>query len=133
MHKYARRNRGPPARAGEIRRILRAVHIPSPLGDTGGLVLCVLLLCMCRNLIWNICFYNFTPEQEASARAQLFEKGIYEGAFQNNEKLVRAAGELFVGSEEYGWVALNFVQGRLVVEKHSGRRCRSPSARRSPT
>ena len=23
----------------------------------------------------------------------------------------------FVGSEEYGWVALNFVQGRLVVEK----------------
>ncbi len=70
-------------------------------------------------------FYNFTPEQEASARAQLFEKGIYEGAFQNNEKLVRAAGELFVGSEEYGWVALNFVQGRLVVEKHSGRRCRS--------
>lgn len=27
------------------------------------------------------------------------------------------AGELFVGSEEYGWVALNFVQGRLVVEK----------------
>ena len=96
---------------------LRAVHIPSPLGDTAGLVLCVLLLCMCRNLIWNICFYNFTPEQEASARAQLFEKGIYEGAFQNNERLVRAAGELFVGSEEYGWVALNFVQGRLVVEK----------------
>lgn len=30
---------------------------------------------------------------------------------------MRAAGELFVGSEEYGWVALNFVQGRLVVEK----------------
>ena len=30
---------------------------------------------------------------------------------------MRAAGELFVGSEEYGWVALNFAQGRLVVEK----------------
>ena len=44
-------------------------------GILAGLVLCVLLLCMCRNLIWNICFYNFTPEQEASARAQLFEKG----------------------------------------------------------
>ena len=96
-------------------------------------MLCVLLLCMCRNLIWNICFYNFTPEQQEARPRSCFEKGIYEGAFQNNEKAVRAAGELFVGSEEYGWVALNFVQGRLVVEKNSGRRCRSPSARRSPT
>ncbi len=82
-----------------------------------GLALCALALCMGGDLIWNICFLNFTPEQEAAARATLFEQGIYEGAFQNHEALMRAASELFVDSEEYGWVTLNFVKGRLVVEK----------------
>ncbi|MFQ8833086.1 MAG: sporulation protein YqfD [Ruthenibacterium lactatiformans] len=124
MHKYARRNRCRLRVREKYGAYFALFTYRHRWGILAGLVLCVLLLCMCRNLIWNICFYNFTPEQEASARAQLFEKGIYEGAFQNNERLVRAAGELFVGSEEYGWVALNFVQGRLVVEKHSGR-CRS--------
>lgn len=82
-----------------------------------GLALCVLALFLGGDLIWNICFLNFTPEQEAAARAMLFEQGIYEGAFQNHEALMRAASELFVESEEYGWVTLNFVKGRLVVEK----------------
>lgn len=117
MHKYARRNRCRLRVREKYGAYFALFTYRHRWGILAGLVLCVLLLCMCRNLIWNICFYNFTPEQEASARAQLFEKGIYEGAFQNNEKLVRAAGELFVGSEEYGWVALNFVQARLVVEK----------------
>ena len=82
-----------------------------------GLALCVLALFLGGDLIWNICFLNFTPEQETAARAMLFEQGIYEGAFQNHEALMRAASELFVESEEYGWVTLNFVKGRLVVEK----------------
>lgn len=82
-----------------------------------GLAFCTLLLFACQNLIWNICFIGFTPEQEAAARARLFEKGIYEGAFQENSRLMQAASELFTDSEEYGWVTLNFVKGRLVVEK----------------
>mgnify|MGYP001028682819 CR=1 FL=1 len=82
-----------------------------------GLVLCALALFLGGDLIWNICFLNFTPEQETAARAMLFEQGIYEGAFQNHEILMRAASELFVESEEYGWVTLNFVKGRLVEEK----------------
>lgn len=82
-----------------------------------GLALCVLALFLGGDLIWNICFLNFTPEQETAARAMLFEQGIYEGAFQNHETLMRAASELFVDSEDYGWVTLNFVKGRLVVEK----------------
>lgn len=81
-----------------------------------GLALCALALALGGDLIWNICFLNFTPEQEASARAMLFEQGIYEGAFQSHEALMRAAGELFIESEDYGWVTLNFVKGRLVVE-----------------
>ena len=114
MHKYARRNRCRLRVREKYGAYFALFTYRHRWGILAGLVLCVLLLCMCRNLIWNICFYNFTPEQEASARAQLFEKGIYEGAFQNNEKLVRAAGV-------WWW------------KKHSGRRCRSPSARRSPT
>lgn len=86
-------------------------------GIAFGLALCALALLLGGDLIWNICFLNFTPEQETAARAMLFEQGIYEGAFQNHEALMRAASELFVESEDYGWVTLNFVKGRLVVEK----------------
>lgn len=117
MHKYARRNRCRLRVREKYGAYFALFAYRHRWGILTGLALCALLLGICRNLIWNICFYNFTPEQESSVRAQLFEKGIYEGAFQNNEKLVRAAGELFVESEQYGWVALNFVQGRLVVEK----------------
>ena len=98
MHKYARRNRCRLRVREKYGAYFALFTYRHRWGILAGLVLCVLLLCMCRNLIWNICFYNFTPEQEASARAQLFEKGIYEGAFQNNEKLVRAAGTTLVTS-----------------------------------
>ena len=84
MHKYARRNRCRLRVREKYGAYFALFTYRHRWGILAGLVLCVLLLCMCRNLIWNICFYNFTPEQEASARAQLFEKGIYEGAFQNN-------------------------------------------------
>lgn len=82
-----------------------------------GLALCAALLLACQDLIWNICFIGFTPAQEADVRAKLFEAGVCEGAFQENSRLIRAASEIFTKSEEYGWVTLNFVKGRLVVEK----------------
>ncbi len=82
-----------------------------------GLALCAALMMACQDLIWNICFIGFTDGQEADVRAKLFEKGIYEGAFQENSRLIRVASEIFTESEEYGWVTLNFIKGRLVVEK----------------
>ncbi len=86
-------------------------------GIAVGAVLCALILLSCENLIWNICFVDFTPTQEASIRALLFENGVYEGAFQSSEKLMQAAGRLFIESNDFGWIRLNFVKGRLVVEK----------------
>ncbi len=82
-----------------------------------GLIFGMILLFLGQNLIWNISFTDFEPEQEAYIRERLFENGIYEGAVRDREKLMSAAADIFAGTEEYGWLALNFVKGRLVVEK----------------
>lgn len=116
MHAYARRSRCRLRVKEKYGAYFALAAYRGRWGILLGLFLCVLTLAVCGGLIWNICFINFTPEQEAYARAGLFEKGIYEGAFQDNARLVRAAGELFVESEDFGWVTLNFVKGRLVVE-----------------
>lgn len=94
MHKYARRNRCRLRVREKYGAYFALFTYRHRWGILAGLVLCVLLLCMCRNLIWNICFYNFTPEQEASARAQLFEKGIYEAVSKSYYKLYLPWGEL---------------------------------------
>lgn len=116
LHPFARRNRCRLRVRERYGAYFALVAYRGRWGILCGLALCALALALGGDLIWNICFLNFTPEQEASARAMLFEQGIYEGAFQSHEALMRAAGELFIESEDYGWVTLNFVKGRLVVE-----------------
>ena len=82
-----------------------------------GLALAVLALLVFPKMIWNIEFYQFTPAQEAALRRQLYEKGVYEGAFADMAQLRRIADGIFVEEKDYSWVSLNFVKGRLVAEK----------------
>lgn len=117
MHKYARRERCRLRVREKYGAYFALRAYRGRWGILAGLALGALVLLAGKNLIWNICFLDFAPEQEAYARARLFEEGIYEGAFQDTARLMRAAAGLFVDSEEYGWVTLNFVKGRLVVEK----------------
>ena len=58
MHKYARRNRCRLRVREKYGAYFALFTYRHRWGILAGLVLCVLLLCMCRNLIWNICFYN---------------------------------------------------------------------------
>lgn len=86
-------------------------------GIAAGLALGALILFVFPHMIWNIEFVQFTYQQEQDLRQQLYENGIYEGAFADAKKMRRAADRIFVEEDMYSWVALNFTKGRLVVEK----------------
>lgn len=117
MHSYAQKNRCR-LHVNEKHGAYFALHKKRKrFGIAVGLICSIILLFLGQNLIWNICFYDFTPQQEVYLRERLFENGIYEGAVKNQEKLLDTAGKIFEGTEEYGWLTLNFVKGRLVVEK----------------
>lgn len=118
LHRIARKNR---CRLRVRSRRGLAFLLAAYRGRWGiavGAALCLALMLMGPNLIWNIEFYEFTPAQEVSVRAQLYEAGIYEGAWAKPEYLASVADSIFVSSQEYGWISLNFVKGRLMVEKN---------------
>lgn len=86
-------------------------------GLLAGAAAAALLLMLSGRLVWNITFLNCTQAEQQQLRAQLYEHGIYEGAYVDVHKLKDTAGELFLEGDAYSWLALNFVHGRLVAEK----------------
>lgn len=84
-----------------------------------GAILCVFLLYACRTLVWNIAFDStkFTMAEQTMLRRQLVRQNIYEGAFVTQKQLEKAQSELFIAHADYGWAKLNFVKGRVLVEK----------------
>ncbi|MEF9969140.1 MAG: sporulation protein YqfD [Ruthenibacterium sp.] len=88
-------------------------------GIAVGAMLAVLLLFACRTLVWRVDFNsaNFTVSQQTALRQQLKNKNICEGAFVTQAQLEKAQSELFIDHAEYGWAKLNFVKGRVIVEK----------------
>ncbi len=86
-------------------------------GLLAGAVAAVLLLALSQQLVWNITFLNCTQAEQQQLRMQLYEHGIYEGAYVDAQTLKYAANEMFLSTDAYSWVTLNFVHGRLVAEK----------------
>lgn len=86
-------------------------------GLLAGAVAAVLLLALSQQLVWNITFLNCTQAEQQQLRTQLYEHGIYEGAYVDAQTLKYAANEMFLSTDAYSWVTLNFVHGRLVAEK----------------
>lgn len=82
-----------------------------------GFVLAVTILLSFPHLIWNIEFYRFTPSEQEEMRRHLYTMGVYEGAFIDSEEIARLSVQLRAQDKQYSWVALNFVKGRLMVEK----------------
>lgn len=86
-------------------------------GLVAGAALAATVLFLCTRMIWSVCFYNVTSQEEILLRKQLYEKNICEGSIVSRMDLKTAQSELFVQNNGYGWVKLNFVYGRLIVEK----------------
>ncbi len=88
-------------------------------GLAAGLAAALLMLTAFPHVIWNIEFYQFTPQEQLDMRAELYSCGIYEGAFTSPQEIARIATTMLAGTDDYSWIALNFVKGRLVVEKNN--------------
>lgn len=86
-------------------------------GIAAGALLAVGILLWEPRSVWNIDFYDFTPEQEKQIRSLLYEHGICEGIRAESAQLNVAESNILAEQSEFGWLQLNFVHGRLVVEK----------------
>lgn len=79
----------------------------------------VILLCIiagANNLVWAVRFDGLNVLQQQQVRQELYEQGIFEGAWMDKEDLEQAHNNM-MQKGEYGWLTLNFYRGRLVVEK----------------
>ncbi len=84
-----------------------------------GLLLMLLMLIMFPRTVWSIQFHNFTLQEEILLREQLYSYNICEGSVPTTNYLMQVQQSLFVNNESYGWIKLNFVAGKLVIEKIS--------------
>lgn len=79
----------------------------------------LLLLCIIAfsgNIIWAVRFDGVELPDVQSIRQQLYGQGIYEGAWMDEQKL-QQVHQTLMQQGQYGWLALNFYRGRLVIEK----------------
>ncbi len=92
-----------------------------PLRHRWGIVagFCAMLIALFAfpSTIWTVQFYNFSEQEKIELRQQLYTYNIAEGSMPTTEQLMDIQQRLFVNNEQYGWIKLNFVAGKLIVEK----------------
>ncbi len=88
-------------------------------GILAGFVIMISLLLILPRAIYSVQFYEFTKEEEQILRGQLYNYGIAEGSMPSTDTLRDIQERLFLDNDDYGWIKLNFVAGKLVVEKIS--------------
>ncbi len=82
-----------------------------------GSVLLVLAIVSFPRMVWTVQFHDFTQDEVQVLRGMLYELDIVEGSIPSKQQLESAQQNIFIHSEEYGAIQLNFVNGKLVVEK----------------
>ncbi len=94
-----------------------------PLRHRWGILagFCAMLIALLSfpRTVWTVQFHNFTKTEENLLRQQLYSFNISEGSMPTTEDLIDIQQRLFVSNEQYGWIKLNFVDGKLIVEKIS--------------
>lgn len=86
-------------------------------GIVVGGIICVFLLWLSQNIIWDIRFYDCTDAQVAVLRTSLYEKGICEGSIVTKQLLEKSRNEIIIENSDFAWLTLNYIKGRLIVEK----------------
>ena len=94
-------------------KLLRRPGIP-----LGGCLFMLLLQCF-RGLVWTIDFGNLEEAEATRMRALLYQAGIYEGVWLDDETLAAAQNVALEQSDVFGWVSLNFTGGCVSVESTS--------------
>lgn len=86
-----------------------------------GPVLFFLILLFSEQFLWATHFVNIPLGQQQQMRLVLQKSGLIEGQRVSNSKLEKARQALLSSSESWGWTALNFYKGRLVLERTQAR------------
>ena len=81
-----------------------------------GPVLFALTLQFSQQFVWEIRYKGMDETRQARLSALLYSMDIYQGAFLNQQILDSIPGRIFLESPEFGWLALNFEKGCLMVE-----------------
>lgn len=76
----------------------------------------LLSIALLQNLVWSIRFVGLNEAQQAEAGRILYSMGISEGTAVTQQMLEAAGQAVMSGQDGLGWVSLNFIKGRLVVE-----------------
>lgn len=69
-----------------------------------------------QNLVWDVHYVDMMRHQQVQIGEALYEAGVFEGMWMNQEQLQAAEQQLLQKAEQLGWLSLNFEKGRLVVE-----------------
>ena len=85
-------------------------------GLIAGLVLFLVLQLVLTRYVWSIDFSALEPEEAQAFRLALAEQGIWEGARLSEAQLRTAQQALTRQLDTQGWISLNFLDGRLVLE-----------------
>lgn len=91
-------------------KLLRRPGIP-----LGSCLFMLLLQCF-GGLVWTIDFGNLEEAEATQMRALLYQAGIYEGVWLDDETLAAAQNVALEQSDIFGWVSLNFTGGCVSVE-----------------
>lgn len=86
-------------------------------GIFAGIAAFALLLVLSQFVVWDIRFFECTPQQESILRHSLYEKGICEGSIVTKKQLEKVREELVIENSQFGWLTLNYIKGRIVIEK----------------
>lgn len=86
-------------------------------GIFAGLVVFAMLLVLSQFVVWDIRFFECTAQQESILRHSLYEKGISEGSLVTKKMLAKVSEELIIENSQFGWLTLNYIKGRIIVEK----------------
>lgn len=76
----------------------------------------LLVVCLLQNLVWSIRFVGLNEAQQAQVSRVLYSMGISEGTVVTQPMLKAAGQAVMSGQTGLGWISLNFIKGRLVVE-----------------
>lgn len=86
-------------------------------GVAAGVVLFFLLQNLLGGYVWSIDFSALEPAEREAFRSVLARQGIWEGARLTQDRLLVAQNALTSQLDTEGWISLNFLDGRLVLER----------------
>lgn len=85
---------------------------------TGPILLCAAVALM-QQVVWSVQYVQMQPQQQAQLAQALCQMDLCPGSLADPEKVQRVQQRLTLEHPELGWISLNFIKGRLVVESAS--------------